>query len=113
MYLLVNPLPFLTIIFTFQQRLSGGKVLNQGSDSNGGNFRQFGGLLWEGIWKKVKAGLSFHSANSCCTAPTLRALIQTPTWNPLKSKTQFLAVRGFMIKDTQTAGKQGALSSAL
>lgn len=55
-------LPFLAIIFTFQQSLSGGKVLNQGSDSNGGNVRPFGGGRY---LEKGRGSLAFqfNSAN--------------------------------------------------
>ena len=45
---------FLAIISTFQQRPSGGKVLNQGSDSNGGTFTHVGRLLWEAVWRRVE-----------------------------------------------------------
>ena len=44
----------LAIMSTIQQRPSIGKLLNQGSGSDGATVMHFGGLLCEGVWRKVE-----------------------------------------------------------
>lgn len=91
---------FLDIMCTFQQRPSRGKLLNQGSGSDGGTVMHFGRLLCEGVWRKVElwpSSLTLLTFLIGASSFHMQALILTPKWN-LLTVIPIPAHQGLMIK---------------